>query len=218
MNRPLMRQMIIALFFLVAIGSNASSVSAYTVEETLTALEKTYGGKSFQAHFEQTSTLAALEITETASGRVWFSHPGKMKWQYLTPERHAIFTNGEDLWIFRPEENQAMHGSAERFFTTGAGGAFLSDISLVRKNYIPTIKTITSDRLILVLIAKRPSPEVSSIELGVTLKDHQIVQVKTLNQHGDTTLFDFSQVKFKSVDPVIYEFQPPKAVTVIEME
>lgn len=188
-----------------------------SVEQVLTLLEKKYQGKSFEARFNQISTLAVLDNTETASGKVWFSHPGKMKWQYLMPEHHEIITNGQDLWIFRPQEKQVMHGSAVQFFTAGAGGAFLSDISLVRKNYTPRIKETTADRITIELISKNPTPDVSAIELHISRTNHEIIQVITRNQYDDTTKFDLYNIQFKPSDPAMFEFTPKDDITIIEM-
>ena len=104
-------------------------------QEILSRMEKKYAGRDFSADFHQISTLTALEITETASGKVYFSHPGKMRWEYLVPTRNKIISDGNTLWIYRPDENQVVKGNAQAFFATGAGGAFLSNISLVREQY-----------------------------------------------------------------------------------
>nr|NJM03775.1 outer membrane lipoprotein carrier protein LolA [Desulfobacula sp.] len=139
-------------------------------EAVLSAIEKKYAGKSFEASFYQISKLAALDITEKASGKASFSHPGKMKWEYQEPEQHEIITNGKSLWIYRPGENQVMQGEASSFFKAGAGGAFLSDITLVRKNYIITIKDITDEYTELDLAAKNETPDISLIVIRVSKK------------------------------------------------
>ena len=63
-------------------------------QEILNRIEKKYAGNDFSADFHQVSTLTALEITEAASGKVFFSHPGKMRWEYLVPTQHQIISDG----------------------------------------------------------------------------------------------------------------------------
>ena len=187
-------------------------------EDILTALEKKYTGKSFEADFTQVSRLAALDITERASGRATFSHPGKMIWQYLEPEQHEIITNGESLWIFRPQENQVMQGNAAQFFKAGAGGAFLSDISLIRKNYTIKVKEVTADYVEIDLVAKWKNPDITSIIIRISQKKSEIVRVVTYNLYDDTTLFEFSNIQFKKIDPGIFEFKVPSGVNIIDMD
>lgn len=186
-------------------------------EDILTALEKKYSGKSFEADFTQTSRLEALDINETASGHALFSHPGKMRWQYLTPEQHEIITNGISLWIYRPREKQVMLGEAQSFFESGAGGAFLSDISLVRKNFTIDLKVDTPDYTELNLTAKKELPDISSIVIQVSKPNILIKKVITYNTYKDSTIFEFSKIKFNPIDPDTFEFIPPTGVSIIEM-
>ena len=187
-------------------------------EETLTAIEKLYTGKGFQADFSQISKLAALEITETASGKAWFNHPGKMKWLYLIPQRHEIITNGRTLWIFRPDQDQVMRGDAQKFFKAGAGGAFLSDIGLMRKNFTMEVKEINDTHLSFLLTAKQENPDMVSILIRVSRTTHEIQQVTTRNAYGDTTLFEFTNIQFKQMDASIFEFKIPEGSSIIEMD
>lgn len=186
-------------------------------EDILNALEKKYSGKSFEADFIQTSRLEALDINETASGHALFSHPGKMRWQYLAPEQHEIITNGTSLWIYRPREKQVMLGDATSFFQSGAGGAFLSDISLVRKNFAIELKTVTPDHVELTLTAKKELRDISSIVIQILKPDSLIQKVITYNTYKDSTLFEFSNIKFNPIDPDTFEFIPPAGVSIIEM-
>ncbi|MCP3943424.1 MAG: outer membrane lipoprotein carrier protein LolA [Desulfobacteraceae bacterium] len=186
--------------------------------KTLTAVEKKYTGKEFQADFIQISKLAALDITETASGKVWFSHPGKMRWLYLEPQRHEIITDGQNLWIFRPDQNQVMKGDAKNFFKAGAGGAFLSDISLMRKHFTIELKKTTADYLTFVLMTKEKNPDLVSILIRVSRSTHEIQRVTTRNIYGDTTLFKFTNIQFKKIDASTFDFKTPKGASIIKMD
>ncbi|NOX35572.1 MAG: outer membrane lipoprotein carrier protein LolA [Deltaproteobacteria bacterium] len=187
-------------------------------DDILSSIEKKYSGKSFETKFTQISKLAALDITETASGKAFFSHPGKMKWEYLKPEHHEIITNGKTLWIFRPQENQVMKGDASSFFKSGAGGAFLSDISLIRKNYDIKVKEVTADYVEIELNAKQKTPDISSITIRISQKNHDIVRVVTYNAYNDTTMFEFSDIHFKKIDRDVFEFKPSEGLNIINMD
>jgi outer membrane lipoprotein carrier protein len=193
-------------------------------EKILTNIEKKYTGNGFQADFTQISKLTALDITENASGKAWFSHPGKMRWLYLTPERHEIITNGQVLWIFRPDQNQVMRGDAKNFFKAGAGGAFLSDIGLIRKNFtietIETKETIETNKthVTLLLTARQKNPDMVSIIIKVSTTTHEIQQVITSNPYGDTTTFEFTNIQFKPIDASVFDFKIPNVSSIIEMD
>jgi outer membrane lipoprotein carrier protein len=208
----------LALGCVIFFSTTSASGSDLMTEDVLTAIEEKYAGKGFKADFTQISRLAALDITEKASGRASFSHPGKMKWEYTEPEHHEIITNGNWLWIFRPQENQVMQGDASQFFKSGAGGAFLSDISLVRKNYVITIKEVTTDYVEIELVAKKQTPEISSIVIRISKKTNEIVRVVSYNPYDDTTQFEFTHIQFEKIDPAVFEFKVPQGVDIINMD
>ena len=184
----------------------------------LAAVEAKYAGKSFSADFSQTARLAALDMTETAEGKAWFSHPGKMRWQYLAPDRHEIITNGVRLWIFRPDENQVMIGSAAAFLKPGTGGAFLSDITKIRESFSIEAGKKGKAFAELVLTPKTQTPDLARAVITVALPGHEIQMVVTQNIYGDTTRFIFTNIRFKTPDPALFNFTIPDGTSVIEME
>jgi outer membrane lipoprotein carrier protein len=191
---------------------------AGTKEAILAGIEKRYAGKSFSARFSQISRLAALEITDKASGKAFFSHPGKMAWEYETPESHRIITNGKLLWIYRPDEQQVMTGDASQFFKSGAGGAFLSDISLIRSGFDIQVREEAADYFELELTNRKKQKDLDSIVIRVAKKTFEIIRVVTRNPYDDTNLFEFSDIRFHSIDPDKFNFQAPVGTSEIEME
>jgi outer membrane lipoprotein carrier protein len=215
----LYKPMICLLFCLPLFLYLATMAKADTLgDKTLAAIEKLYTHNGFSADFSQSSTLAALEITETASGKAWFSHPGKMRWLYLSPQRHEITTNGQTLWIYRPDQNQVMRGNAKQFFKAGAGAAFLSDIGQMRQDFTIEVKETTDSHIFFLLTAKQKNPDLVTILIQVSRTTHEIAQVTTQNTYGDTTMFQFTNIQFKKMNASIFEFKIPEVSSIIEMD
>ena len=188
------------------------------VESLVGALEQKYAHKSFTADFTQTARLAALDITETATGKAWFSHPGKMRWQYLTPDQHEIITNGERVWIFRPAQSQVMVGDARALFKSGAGGTFLSDITQIRADF--TIEPDQSDETHarLRLTPKKKRPDLAVVLITIAKPSHEIQVVETRNTYDDTTRFMFTHIQFIDPGPDMFDFTIPDGTSIIDME
>ncbi|MBF0259194.1 MAG: outer membrane lipoprotein chaperone LolA [Desulfamplus sp.] len=205
--------------FVANIGAvYAADSSDSEKERILTGIEQRYAGKEFSASYEQTSILKALEVNETASGRVFFRHPGKMRWEYSEPEVHQIITDGINLWIYKPDEKQVTKGSAAQFFKEGAGGAFLSDISTVRKNYNITINSSDTSIIEMNLIPKKKNQDISSITMTVAKNNYDIKKVVTFNGYGDATELLFSNINFTDLDDSLFEFSIPDGVDIIYMD
>lgn len=212
--------MAVAIFMIVFFTGNtlADSSTSPDLETVLTGIEQRYSGRDFTADFYQTSLLAAIDITETAKGRALFSHPGKMRWEYQEPERQEIITNGTTLWIYRIEENQVVQGDAVSFFKSGGGGAFLSDITLVRAGYDITLDRVETDFVFLVLVPKIKNPEISTIAIRVLRTTFNVDRVETTNIYGDTTILEFKDISFHTLGSSLFEFAVPKGTDLLFMD
>ncbi|MBF0200974.1 MAG: outer membrane lipoprotein carrier protein LolA [Desulfamplus sp.] len=185
----------------------------------ISAIEKRYAGEDFSCAYHQKSTLKALGIAEDAWGRAFFSHPGRMRWEYNEPETHEIITDGIHLWIYRPDEKQVMKGDAGAFFKGGAGGSFLSDISMIRDTYTVFVSENNMDTsaVYLTLVPRDENPDIASIKIRVMKDGYLIRGVTTYNVYGDTTEINFSEIQFRELDDSLFKFTIPEGVDVIPM-
>jgi outer membrane lipoprotein carrier protein len=209
-----------ALFMVIFSLTSAPGAAnqAPDLETVLTGIEHRYSGQDFMADFYQTSRLAAIDISETAKGRAFFSHPGRMRWEYQEPERQEIVTNGKTLWIYRTEENQVVKGDAAAFFKTGGGGAFLADITLVRADYTITLDRVDTDFVTLVLVPKHQNPEITTIGIRVSRTRFDVDRVETTNTYGDTTVLEFKNITFHKLDKALFEFTIPEGTDLLFMD
>ncbi|MCF6249273.1 MAG: outer membrane lipoprotein carrier protein LolA, partial [Desulfobacula sp.] len=186
-------------------------------EDILLTIEKKYANSSFETQFEQTTRLEALDITDKAFGMALFSYPGKMRWEYQSPESILFITNGKTLWMFHTKLNQVQLGDAALFLQSGAGGAFLSDIAMIRKNFDIRIKQETNEHTWLDLTSKKVNANISSIQIQISKKTHEIVQVVTHSPFTDeTTRIKFTNTRFKNINPEVYEFKIPDDAIIIK--
>ncbi len=214
-NKYLLILFICCAFISSAMAKEPKMPSA---DHILNQIEKRYFKKGFTADFFQISKLKALDINETALGKAVFCYPGKMVWEYLEPQQHKMITNGKMLWVYRPDQNQVMLGHAENFFKKGLGGAFLSDISKVRKNYIISLKDQDKTVYKLLLIPKIKTPEIQSILIVVLKKNYNIKKIITQNIYEDTIEFEFRNLKFKTIDDSLFEFKIPENASIIQLD
>jgi outer membrane lipoprotein carrier protein len=87
------------------------AIGAVAVEETgkdavVNGVESRYNRvASLEADFVQRYTLGPTTIVE--SGRVYFQKPGKMRWDYNSPEEKLFLSDGEYAYFYIPAERQA---------------------------------------------------------------------------------------------------------------
>jgi outer membrane lipoprotein carrier protein len=198
----------------------AVAETSASLDQILEGMEKRYANSKFSAKFLQESTIKAMEITDFASGKVYVRHPGKMRWEYEKPDRQIIITDGFKLWIYRPEDNQVMTGSAPDFFRDGRGASFLSDIKLIRNKF--DIALLTSEKNLfyeLKLIPLEKNMDVADIRLSVSKDSFTVARVVTYNFYGDETRIELLNSKFNvEMGDDLFSFEIPEGVDVLKID
>ncbi len=184
-------------------------------EQLLDKIKKKYSNKDFSLKFTQISTLKAINVVDKAYGKAFFRYPGKMRWEYQTPEKNEIITDGDNLWIYRPDENQVVKGKSANFFITGSGGAFLSDISIISKFYGLSIEKNDDHDIYLVMIPKKKIPDIASIHIRISKDNYEINRITSFNIYGDSTELLFTDIKFRTLDDSLFRFIVPAGADLI---
>jgi len=198
----------------------AASAESLSIDHILSKVEKRYDTSGFTARFTQTSVIKAMDITDTADGKVFIRRPKMMRWEYETPEKQIILTNGDRLWVFRPDDNQVMTGSAPAYFGDGKGASFLSDIKLIREKFTVSFEKnedLKHYKLKLVPIEKKL--DISMILLLVSKETWDVVQIATYNSYEDETLINMSHLQFnQNIDDSVFSIDIPEDADVVKLE
>jgi len=191
-----------------------------TLNQVLKKLEKRYKPVGFTARFTQESTVKALEITDSASGRITVKRPDKMRWTYTKPEKQIIITDGQTLWAHRPEENQVMIGKAPALLGNGKGASFLTDIDQIRKKFkITMAKESNADHYKLKLIPFNKTPELAVINILISAKTSDLTEIITYNAYQDETRIKFTDIEFKQhIDDALFTFDMPAGIDVVRFD
>lgn len=179
--------------------------------------------KTLSARFSQTLTSKGFGATGEATGTMYLSRPGKMRWEYDRPEGKRVVADGSTLWLYEPDdktvyrqpEEGLLNGRSPALFLTGTAPlAELFDITPVRrKNEKMTEKdTQATFRLI---------PKEATIGLkGMLLKladDGTPLSLTAVDHLGSTNRFDFTDVqKDPDLNPELFIFTPPAGTRVVE--
>lgn len=219
MNR-LVPWLLMAVLVLLRLPSSAPAQSMPSLDTVLREVEKRYTAAQFSAEFLQESTIRAMEITDFASGQIYVRYPGMMRWEYEKPERQAIITDGQKLWVYRPQDNQVLTGSAPVFFRDGKGASFLSDIRLVRQKFTITLHPPEGENFYeLRMVPRESTLTISQVRLFITPRAYTIARIVTLNDYGDDTRIDIINTRFNvELAPSLFTFEIPPGADVQRIE
>ena len=201
----------------------AAGNSNLSVDQILERIENKYANSEFSADFIQKSFLKAMDIMDQASGKLYIKYPGKMRWEYEKPDRQIFITDGEKLWVYRPDDNQVQIGKAPSFFKSGKGASFLSDISLIRQQFDISLKKGEGDEndafYYLKLIPREKTLDISEILLMVSKQNFNAVQIISVDLYGDQNRIDLLNFAFGvNLDDSLFSFKIPEGVDVLQID
>ncbi|MCD6271737.1 MAG: outer membrane lipoprotein carrier protein LolA [Deltaproteobacteria bacterium] len=191
-----------------------------TLDHIMSRIENRYNNMGFSADFVQESILKALDITDSATGKMMVKYPGMMRWEYEKPDKQIIVTDGKSLWVHRPEDNQVMIGAAPVFFGEGKGAGFLSDMTVLRKKFNITLEKTAPDGLIgLKLIPKKKAFDISAIYLFLSKKTFVITEIVTCNTYDDRTSIKLYHIAFtEDMNDTEFAFTLPEDVDILQLD
>jgi outer membrane lipoprotein carrier protein len=200
--------------------ASAPDASLLSLNELINKVEKHYSVSGFTADFSQSSSIKAMEITDSASGRAFFKRSGKMRWEYETPDRQIIITDGKTLWVFRPEDNQVMIGKAPSFFKGGKGFSFLSDMKVIKQKFDMVLEKESKEGFfVLKLLPIEKTYDIAEIYLWISRNTFDVVRILTYNSYGDETRIVFNNIQLKQeLDDSLFSFEITEGMEVLNLD
>ncbi|NMC62105.1 MAG: outer membrane lipoprotein carrier protein LolA [SAR324 cluster bacterium] len=172
--------------------------------------------KGVEGTFSQDSFNAALEMSEVAVGRFYFSKPSKMKWLYEAPKKQTFLLNEGTIWLYQEEENQVLIDSFDKIFVSDLPVSFLMGLGDLKKDFEVQSGCRTPDGNVIEL---KPSAEVSSqlaaFKLLVREASYFPAGASIKDAGGNTTSLLFSDVNVKqSFEDNLFELKFPEGVDI----
>ena len=104
-------------------------------EAVLDRLQRHYHDtNSFTAKFnEEIATVGAPK--RQRQGTVSFRKPGRMRWEFETPEKQTIVSDGETLYSYDPDLNQVVETPLKQALKSSSATSFLLGIGNINRDF-----------------------------------------------------------------------------------
>lgn len=157
-------------------------------------LQAEYGlVSSLKATFRQESHLASLDITEGSDGRMWFLKPGKMRWDYLVPEKQQFILDNDTMYLYQPEERQVVIDNVKKILITELPLAFLMGLGDLRRDFRLEGGCRSSDGIVLQMKPKKEG-ELEYFDLLIAENGSMPKGAKIKDSSGNVTAIVFSEI------------------------
>jgi outer membrane lipoprotein carrier protein len=192
------------------------------VEEVVERVQETcLRTRDLSARFQQTATNRALGQVQEASGTFLAKRPGKMRWEYQTPDARLYVTDGKTLWAYSESEKQVVVQDVADAVASRLPLAFLAGNCALAKDFEVALIEHAGTRgspptRILDLKPKRPEAGIARMLLEVNTKGYTVEKTTLFDAYGNTTAIALSRLKLNSgLDDQQFRFVPPAGVTVV---
>jgi len=177
--------------------------------------------QSLEAEFTEIYQGSGIERTE--SGTVWLKKPGKMRWEYRSPEEKLFVGDGHDAWLYLPAEKQARKSSMRNLDDLRSPLAFLLGKTKLEKelqllSFAPDIEPWKPDDSILRGVPRGMEDRIRQVLLEIT-PEHRIARILIHGVDDSITEYRFNNQKENvEVPERQFRFSAPAGTEVIEDE
>ena len=209
-------------YLLVALLLVGNVQALPSLHEVAQAVDQHYDRlRTLTADFTEIYQGAGIERTE--SGTLWLKKPGKMNWEYRSPEEKLFVSDGKDAWLYLPAEKQVRKSSLKNLEDLRSPLAFLLGKTKLEKelnglSFAPDIQTWRPEDAILRGVPRGMEDRVRQVLIEVT-PQHQIARILIHAADDSITEYRFSnQREDVQIPDGKFRFAPPAGTETIEDE
>ena len=208
---------------LIAVTAAPMSLSAQTpgksAADVASALQRKYDSiRDFSADFTHQHQSGVLKRKIVEQGSLLVKKPGKMRWEYKSPEKKLFVSDGNRIYFHDPAINQVTITEMPKDDKAASAALFLIGKGNLTRDFNASFleSSAAADTYALQLQPKTPQPEYDWLEIVV---DRQTLLIQTLTaaeKDGGRSTFQFSRFKENiGVGDKPFEFEIPRGAEVI---
>jgi outer membrane lipoprotein carrier protein len=177
------------------------------------------GTQTLEMRFQQSLVSGALGTTATESGRLYLERPGKLRWDYLDPEKKIALLLGDRTALYLEDEKLLSRGRL-----SGEQGLFprlLAGRDRVEEFFVASLVATPSTgghgSYRLKLVPKGDAGALGAVTLTLRPPGFLIEGAELLDETGNRTTYTFSNVRRNRALPEgLFSFEPPPGTEVVD--
>jgi outer membrane lipoprotein carrier protein len=168
--------------------------------------------------FKQVNSWADMpESGEVSEGRLWAARGGKLRMEYTEPSGHLLVSDGQRVWVYVPENRQAIVDSVGRDGQSSLAEMLLQSLDTGEARLLEG-ESVDGVKCHVILMEKPEDPPgLESLKIWVDGRSWLTRALELRDINDNVTKFSFSNVKkLKDVEPELFIFEAPPGIEVVE--
>ncbi|MGB6290537.1 MAG: outer membrane lipoprotein carrier protein LolA, partial [Desulfobulbales bacterium] len=175
----------------------------------------------------QTTAMKFSSRVRQGSGTMIFRKPGRMRWDYRSPDYQVLISDGETISMYFEKSNQMIVSNAREYLQSDVTYSFFAGTGDILKDFDvsdPDLVTDSMDNSFLIKLTPRSShPHVSSIHAWISHDSFLITHLQIVDHFETVTdLFFFNilinadHYDSREIKEDLFLFIPPADTEIIE--
>jgi outer membrane lipoprotein carrier protein len=200
------------------LGITAPEQSALELAQ---ALQRKYDGiRGFAADFVHTYRGGVLNKQLTERGRLLVKKPGKMRWEYTSPEKKLFVSDGVKIYSYVPEDKQVIVSDVPSGDNLTTPVLFLAGKGNLTRDFSPSFTDPPTGGApgsrALKLVPKTAQPDYDWLVVVVDAATLGLRGLVYSDPQGGTSTFSFTNMKENAgLTDNEFEFKVPRGVDVV---
>src|SRR6266850_4830453 len=202
----------------------ALSLADVDAAQLAQSLQKKYEGvKDFSANFIHTYEGGVLRKKITERGHLLIKKPGKMRWEYTTPEQKFFVSDGMKLYSYIPKDKQVIVATVPPQDQATTPTLFLAGKGNLTRDFTATITDLpegmAAGSQALKLVPKTRQRDYDWLVLVIDPASLDIRGLVTVDAQGGKSSFSFNNLKQNvGLADKEFTFKIPRGVDVVSAE
>ncbi len=220
--------LVIVIFFQM-LSASISRSSELSPSEIASRLQKSYdSANTISADFKQITTMSLTRRQRTGAGTMLFMRPGRMRWDYLVPDKQILISDGSTFYMYLEKSNQMIISSAKEYLQSDVTYSFFSGTGDILRDFDVqfTENGKESEEMAygIKLTPKKPHPQVTTLYMWVDHESFMINHLQIIDHFDTITDLFFSDIKVnksfseahkKKIDDKLFTITPPPETEII---
>lgn len=178
---------------------------------------------NYHADFTQEAEVKALDTVQKANGEVWFKKPGMMRWNYYTPNKDEIVSDGKSIWYYSQDENQVIEAPIANMSNSDSSTTLLSGLGNIKKlfnyKFSSASATDSSGNYLVELSPREEDIEnFSKVTITVDKSSYMVNKIFLYDPFGNVTTINLKNLKInKKISNSTFDFKTPKGVEIVKV-
>jgi outer membrane lipoprotein carrier protein len=187
-------------------------------QQALDAIQKEYETiLTFEADFTQKSYVKMMNQTQNVKGQVKIKKPGKMKWVYGAPDTQILISDGQNLWLYVPEEEQATKVPVESIYSSNTPALFLAGKGKLTQSFNVESVNVENQNILVSLVPKNEEQGLARLVLHADKKNYQITGSTVYDKLGNKTEIQFSRTRInREIPEEQFQLKTPPGVEILD--